>query len=326
MKRFKSKKFKNIKLLKISILIFIVIFCCFKTYKFLINNSLKDKFNNEKFLNYLLYNTINNHLENNELLTILKTFNLSNPAYLINLNVNKSSVSAFEDVSEPSDLTIPHLTDPFDSIVNEPLVYIYNTHQKEAYSSDNLLEYNIKPTVLLASYILKEKLNDLGIKTIVEEQDITELLRVNNWQYRYSYEASKLFINEIKEKEPTIKYFIDLHRDSSKRTKTITEIDKKIYARILFVVGLEHPNYESNLLITTKLNNLIKEKYPTLSRGIYKKSGAGVNGIYNQDLSPNAVLLEMGGQYNTIEEVNNTINIIAPIIADYLKEAENIAN
>lgn len=314
-------------MLRIIILGLILLFTCIKTYQLLINFKLKDNFNNEKFLNYLFYNTINSNLENSEIYTIVKTFSLNSPTSLINLNLNHAtSLEAFEDVSEPDELNIEHFTDPFSKNITKPLVYIYNTHQKEGYATNNLLEYNITPSVLMASYILKEKLNDLGVKTIVEEEDITAILRINNWQYKYSYEASKILIQDVKEKEPTLKYFIDLHRDSSKRTKTVTEIDGKIYARVLFVVGLEHKNYESNLLIATKLNNKIKETYPTLSRGIYKKSGPGVNGVYNQNLSSNAILLEMGGQYNTIEEVNNTINILAPVLADFIKKEENIAN
>ena len=135
-----------------------------------------------------------------------------------------------------------------------------------------------------------------------------------------------MLIENIKEKQPSLKYFIDVHRDSSKRYKTITEIEGITYARVLFVVGLEHDNYEDNLKIATDLNELIINKYPNLSRGIYKKSGEGVNGIYNQNLSPNLILLELGGQYNSIDEINNTINLIVPIISDYIKEKENIAN
>ena len=44
-----------------------------------------------------------------------------------------------------------------------------------------------------------------------------------------------------------------------------------------------------------------------------------MNGIYNQNLSPNSVLIEVGGQYNTIEQVNNTMPILANAILKYLE-------
>ena len=55
-----------------------------------------------------------------------------------------------------------------------------------------------------------------------------------------------------------------------------------------------------------KINNQLNEKYPGLSKGIYKKEGTGVNGVYNQDFSPYTILVEMGGPENTVDEVLNT--------------------
>lgn len=326
-KRFKAKnKRKGIKIIFIMI-IFLMGF--YFTIKFLLNNKLKKEMTNETLVNYLLYSGSNGLLGNDELFSLIQNFNLKDPSYMVSRSLNNYltiSKEVFNEDETIPNLEIKHYEDPNKRFVNEPLLYLFNTHQKEAYYTNNILEYNITPTVLMASYIMKEKFNDLGIKTIVEETDITGILHANSWQYKYSYDASKMLIKSIKEKDPSLKYFVDIHRDSSKRYKTITEIDNLIYARVLFVVGLEHDNYEKNLEIATNLNNLITSKYPTLSRGIYKKSGAGVNGIYNQDLSPNMVLLELGGQYNSIDEVNNTINLIVPIISDYIKERENIAN
>ena len=68
------------------------------------------------------------------------------------------------------------------------------------------------------------------------------------------------------------------------------------------------------------LNDKIKEKYPTLTRGIIKKEGPGVDGVYNQDLSPNMILLEVGGYEKLVSEVNNTLEIISVIIKEYLEE------
>jgi stage II sporulation protein P len=63
----------------------------------------------------------------------------------------------------------------------------------------------------------------------------------------------------------------------------------------------------------------LKKNYPTLTRGLAIKSGKGVNGIYNQDMSENAILIELGGQYNSIVEVNNTITILTKALYAYIK-------
>lgn len=171
----------------------------------------------------------------------------------------------------------------------------------------------------MASYILRESLNDLGVPSLVETNDISEILKVNQWQYKYSYAASKILVKDAINKNPDLKYFIDLHRDSMSHEITTTTIDGKEYAKILFVIGKDHPGYEENLKFATNLNETIKNTYPTLTRGISIKSGSGVNGIYNQDLSPHTILIELGGQYNNITEVNNTIEILAKILADHVK-------
>lgn len=205
---------------------------------------------------------------------------------------------------------------------NEPLIYIYNTHDEEAYYNSYLNPYNIVPDVKLASYYFQERLKDLGIESVVEKRKIKDVLEENGWNYRYSYNASRVYLEEVSKNNPSIKYFIDLHRDSVGKDKTTTTINGKSYARVMFLVGLEHENYQKNLDLATRLNELISQFDSTLSRGIYQKEGPGVNGIYNQDFSSKAILIEVGGQYNTIEEVANTIEVIARVLKDYLGELE----
>lgn len=205
---------------------------------------------------------------------------------------------------------------------NEPLIYIYNTHDEEAYYNSYLNPYNIVPDVKLASYYFQERLKDLGIESVVEKRKIKDVLDKNGWNYRYSYNASRVYLEEVSKNNPSIEYFIDLHRDSVGKDKTTTTINGKSYARVMFLVGLEHENYQKNLDLATRLNELISQFDSTLSRGIYQKEGPGVNGIYNQDFSSKAILIEVGGQYNTIEEVANTIEVIAKVLKDYLGELE----
>lgn len=205
---------------------------------------------------------------------------------------------------------------------NEPLIYIYNTHDEEAYYNSYLNPYNIVPDVKLASYYFQERLKDLGIESVVEKRKIKDVLEENGWNYRYSYNASRVYLDEVSKNNPSIEYFIDLHRDSVGKDKTTTTINGKSYARVMFLVGLEHKNYQENLDLATRLNELISQFDSTLSRGIYQKEGPGVNGIYNQDFSSKAILIEVGGQYNTIEEVANTIEVMARVLKDYLGELE----
>ena len=174
----------------------------------------------------------------------------------------------------------------------------------------------------MASYLLKEKLNKSGIATIVEDTDLTEFLDLNKWNYANSYKASRMFILDKINTYDTIKYLIDIHRDSAKKEMTSVAINGKNYARILFVVGLEHKNYQKNLDLANNINKMFTEKYPGISRGVYKKEGAGVDGIYNQDITGNSMLIEVGGIDNNIDEVMNTINAINDVLVRYINSHE----
>ncbi len=196
-------------------------------------------------------------------------------------------------------------------IKSKPILYIYNTHQKE--------EYVKNKTVLDASYLFKKELDKYNVNTIVENRDITEFMRANNMDYSYSYKASRYYIEDVKSKY-NVDLYIDLHRDALDKKLVTTTINNKDYAKILFVVGKEYKSYEKNYKLAKKINTMISLKYPNLSRGVILKGGANSNGIYNQDLSNNMILLEIGSQESNFEEISNTISILAPIIGEYLNE------
>ena len=202
----------------------------------------------------------------------------------------------------------------------DPLIYIYNTHQTEEYETSTILDYSIKPTVTITNYILEEIFNKNKLYTYVEESNIKEILNKNSWNYSYSYKATRTLLEQRKQEYPTLKYFIDIHRDSITKDKTTININNKSYAKILFLIGLENPNYQENLSFTEKLNNLINQKYPHLSKGIYKKGGPGVNGVYNQDFSKYLILVEMGGYQNTPIEVLNSSLALAECFMEVINE------
>lgn len=206
---------------------------------------------------------------------------------------------------------------------NLPLIYLYNSHQTEEYETSSILDFSIKPTVMIGNYILEEIFNKNNYSTFVEENSIKEILNQNNWKYSYSYAASRKLLEERKKEHPSLKYYIDIHRDSLEKGRTTVEINGKQYAKLIFLIGLENKNYQANLEFTTKINDLLNIKYPSLSKGIYKKGGQGVNGVYNQDFSPYLILLEVGGYQNTPIEVLNSLLAFSECYMEVIKEYEN---
>lgn len=300
-KRFKGKK--RIRVKGFIILFFLI----FLIYLFGIYfKNIKIINNNEKFINNILYE-INNKSINNFFSFINK--NIFNSP----INILKSQI-AYDNNKTITNFAYVE--------IEKPKIYIYNSHQGETYSKKYLEEYNIMPDVLMASKMLSEKLNKLNINTIVEENDIQEYMNKNNLDHSGSYIASRHFLEQVINKYNSIELYIDLHRDAISHDLSYININGKDCAKILFVIGLEYDTYLNNLAIVEKINNIINDKYPGLSRGIMKKEGYGVNGVYNQDLKSNIILIEIGGHENNIDEVNNTLDLISLAIKEYLDEKE----
>lgn len=325
MKRFKAKKKLTFK--KFRILLFIITILLIIDIITTSINNIKLTTNNEEFLKYMLYDSNHymiykkqNSKFSNKILRFISSFNVEDPKTILVSNNSIYERDSIDKEITKIDSQMYYVKSPIPQEVNNPIVYIYNSHQGEEYNSDEYGDYNIKPGVMMASFILKDYLEKEGIKTLVEEGNINEFLNINNWNYNYSYDASRYFLNDALEKNPSIKYVIDIHRDSIVKDASTTYINNKSYAKIIFVVGLEHEHYQENLDNVERLNKIINEKYPTLSRGILKKSGEYVNGVYNQDVGGNAMLIEIGGYENTIEEVVNTLEALSIVLKEYINE------
>lgn len=322
MKKFKARKRKKFKLFKISICLIIVYIIYQFTFNILFDIKLKS--NNEEFIKMLLSDS--NHYmiyekrKNNLLDKFIGYFSsiTSEPTTILNSTINQNiKVSSDEVVS---DVLTEYIDDPNPIDIDNPKVYIYNTHQLEGYDATNYSDYNITPNVQMASYLLKDKLNNMNIPTIVETGNINDFLSLNGWNYASSYKASRYYLESTLNKYNNLDLIIDLHRDSITHDSSTIEYNGKKYAKILFVVGKDYNTYEKNLELSNRLNNLLKEEVPEISRGVIIKGGNSVNGIYNQDLNNNIVLIECGGNENTIDEIINTVDILSIAIQKYMGE------
>ncbi|GAB4073390.1 spore autolysin SpoIIP [Barrientosiimonas marina] len=210
------------------------------------------------------------------------------------------------------------------------VVFIYNTHNRESFlphlpDADNGDEaQHDEVNVGKVSERFADELETNGIGTKVDHTDIMHELNEQDLEYYESYQASREVVEEAFTGNDDLQYSFDVHRDSMKRGKTTKEIDGEDYARIMFVVGAKYEDYDNNLEIANELHKRIEETYPGLSRGVITKKGAGSNGIYNQDLSPNAMLMEIGGIENNLDELYRTADAVADIFSDYYWDAEKV--
>ena len=319
MRRVKTKKRRKFKL---RIIIYALLaFCGYQiSYNIILNTKLVNS--NEDFIKCLLADS------NYHMLYEKKANNLFNKLFSNFFNINEP-VSILENIFHYKANTMETLPAGYvynnENAVNnldgDPTIFIYNSHQGEKYQGKALESYNITPSVLMASYIMQDKLAGQNVKALVMEDNLIDYMNLNNMKHAHSYSASRKFISPIIKQNPNLKLIIDLHRDSIDKSKSTTIINNKSCAKIVFVIGNAHDSYEQNLEFTNKLNDIISEKYPTLTRGVLLKGGAGSNGVYNQDLSSKMTLLEIGSDKNTIDEVLNTIELLAPIMGDFIHES-----
>lgn len=304
-KRFVAKKRKKKKLKVIVLIVLFITIFSYTTIKLL--NNIDIKIDDETIVDFFL-NKKSQTLSFDKIITPEFLFE-----YTFNYKLLKNENYVFkEDVETHVEET---------EIVDQtPTVYIYNAHPTEEYLTTSIDVFNINPTVITASYILKEYLKTYGIYSYVEEKSAVDVLRENNWSYSYSYDAARIIMEKTYESNPQFDFFIDLHRDSSIKNITTAEINNEECARMMFVVGEEHDNYEKNKNLMISINNSLNEISDNYSRGVYLKSGVGVNGKYNQDFHENTILVEVGGQYNTIDEVNCALKYLAEILSEVIKD------
>ena len=258
--KLKKKDNKKNKFKYIFLILFIYIVFSYTFYNSFKNN--KDV-SNESFITFLLNNgnanfTYEYKIPNiiNSTVNYLLDIDFTKPETLFNgsiLGYSDDDLFEYSNLEELKSVSY-YMSDPNKVDIDKPLIYIYNSHQLENYDNYNLEIYGITPNVLMASYLLKEKLNEKGLSTIVEDTNLTEFLELNNWDYSGSYKASRIFMLDKQNTYKSLKYYIDIHRDSvNKKISTVT-IDGKAYARILFVVGLEHKKYQNSNYIEIKKN------------------------------------------------------------------------
>ncbi|MBY6052324.1 stage II sporulation protein P [Cytobacillus firmus] len=211
-------------------------------------------------------------------------------------------------------------------------VFIYHSHSWESFApllkdvknTDEAVSPNEQVNVIAVGKKLSEELARKGIGAEHDKTNIAAELKKKGWNWENSYAMSRETVQTAMTENKDVKFLIDIHRDSLPRGKTTALIGQESYARLFFVVGKEHKNYEQNLQVATELHQALEAKYKGISRGVIVKGKSEGNGIYNQDLSERALLLEFGGVENNLDELNNSINAFADVFSDYYWKAEPV--
>ncbi len=209
------------------------------------------------------------------------------------------------------------------------VVFIYHTHNREAFLpylkgvTDPDMASHSQLNITKVGDKLQRSLEAQGIGTTVDKSDIQGQLVNKGLSYSKSYKESREVVSEALAANRDVSYLIDVHRDALRKKNTTVTIDGKVYAKLAFIVGGENAKYKKNFAVVERIHKELEKKYPGLSRGVFKKAGAGTNGVFNQDLSEQAMLIEAGGVDNTYDELYRSMDAFAEAFANYYWDESN---
>ncbi|MBA4535891.1 stage II sporulation protein P [Bacillus aquiflavi] len=240
----------------------------------------------------------------------------------------EAALQNLEELDKGVDSSKPET--PQQTTGDKQVVYLYFTHNRESFLpylkgvNDPNSAYHSEVNVTKIGETLKQELEKRGVGTNLDKTDVMGLLNKKGGKFWQAYDESRPIVEAAIAGSRDLQYFIDIHRDSSRRDKTTIEINGESYAKLMFVIGKKHPQYEKNVRLANEMHQRLEKKYPGLSRGVLGKNGEGENGKYNQDLSENAILIEFGGVDNTFEELNRSAAAVAEVFSEFYWQAEQV--
>lgn len=203
-----------------------------------------------------------------------------------------------------------------------PQILLYHTHSQEAFVNSE--PGKEEDTILGAGDTLTALLEEYGFQVYhhkgkydVESRD-------------YAYSNSLPEIEKILQENPQIQVVIDLHRDAvAETTKLVTDIQGRQVAKVMFFNGLgrtkdkgeisylKNPYLQENLAFSFQMKVACDEYYPGFARSIYLRAYR-----YNMHLCPKTLLIELGAQTNTKEEIRDALEPLAHVLSMVLSEEE----
>lgn len=242
-------------------------------------------------------------------------------SYLLKrLYVVNAGCSVTEDVLNPGvllskNLTISHGQGDYE-------ILIYHTHSQEAFA-DSVPGDTAQTVVGLGTY-LTTLLEEKGYRVL----HCTDVFDMENGvlERDHAYERALPVLEQILAEHPSIQVVIDLHRDGvADQVHLVTDVDGAATARIMFFNGMcrneagersdvTNPYREDNLAFSLQSALQLEAAHPGMLRVIYLKQSR-----YNQHLRSRSMLVEVGAQTNSVEEVYHAIPIVAETLEKVLQ-------
>ncbi len=183
-------------------------------------------------------------------------------------------------------------------------IALYHTHNAECYVPSDGTD-----TVYGAGGI-----HDVGLafKEALEKKGITVLYsdQLHLPHDRGAYRRSRVTALRLLRQRPDA--IFDVHRDAAPWEAYALDLNGEPVTQVQIVVGLSNPGTAANQRFAYDLKGYADRLYPDLIHGVLT-----IWGSYNQDLSPLALLLEVGAHTNTKESAQRGITRFADVVSYY---------
>lgn len=197
---------------------------------------------------------------------------------------------------------------------SKPEVLIYHTHSSEQYLPKTKDCDDEAYSVIGVGNELEKELENYGI-SVIHDKTMHALKSYNDSYYRSGETVDKY----IKQYGQNFKFIIDLHRDATPDNKSVvTTLNGEKVAKIVFVNTKNSQYFEQNNKMVNEMREISNKLFPGLLKGVTTYN-RGRN-AFNQNKSPNSILIEVGSQQNTIQEAKGSAKYIARILAEQINE------
>lgn len=200
----------------------------------------------------------------------------------------------------------------------KPQILIYHTHSQEEFSNSN---GNESTTIIGVGDRLARILEDQFGYNVIHDKSAYDIVD-GKLDRNEAYDQSRAGVKKILDKYPSISLILDIHRDGvNENTRLVTEINGKKTAQVMFFNGMSrfkttgnidylyNPYLYENLALSLQMKVNAEAYYPGFARHNY------VNAYkYNLDLCKQSMLIEVGAQTNTYQEVRNAAEPLARLI------------
>lgn len=256
---------------------------------------------------------------------------------LVNLLPDSSASTSTIRIKDPA--TIVYASNVTERTIPEKLIpengvgkaLLYFTHNHEAFKPVTLAKggkvavSHQSENIMKVGEKLKTQLDVNGVQTDILPIDNMAELNNRRMSYNQAYKSIRPHV-EKRIQEVAYDLVVDIHRDSVGSDKTTLVHDGESFAKVAFVIGLDHANATLNREKAEQMKIEMEKIVPGITRNIISKGGAGVDGKYNQDLHPALILIEVGGIGNSEEELNRTVAVIAKAASMIIMNSSRLEN